>query len=290
LQAILACGAEVVFTDILDDTLCLDPSGLEEVISPRTKAIIATDYARHVCIHDEISRVAQEQGLRVVHDAAHSIGSTYLGQPIGSFSDITIFSFDPVKTFTCIDGGAVVVDDPESLRTLREARLIGMGQPTEVMYQDRRAWTYDVHRVGYRYHMANLHAAIGLAQLRKRPLIQENRRRYCSIYDDAFSSCQLLRPQREPLDGILPFLYYVRVKNQLRDEFRNGLSRKGIDTGVHWQPGHRFSLFSSARRGRLDVTEVAAAEIVSLPLHSVMSDETINRVIDAVISTAEELV
>jgi len=94
---------------------------------------------------------------------------------IGSFSDICMFSFDPVKTLTCIDGGILVVKTQEELARIQEMRLVGMGQPATVMYQNQRAWTYDVKYVGFRYHMANLHAAIGLSQLAKMDVISSTR-------------------------------------------------------------------------------------------------------------------
>ena len=86
---------------------------------------------------------------------------------IGSFSDITMFSFDPVKTVTCIDGGALVVRSQKERDLLHELRLVGMGQKSSIMYKNQRAWTYDVKRLGFRYHLANLHAAIGLTNYRR---------------------------------------------------------------------------------------------------------------------------
>ena len=179
LQAILATGAKPVFCDIDDDSLCIDLEKAEELIGPKSKAIIVMDYACLICDHDRVGNLAGRHSLRVIHDAAHAFGSTYRGRSIGSFSDVCMFSFDPIKTITCIDGAALVVRTEEEAATLCEMRLIGMGQPPSVMYRNQRAWTYDVTRLGYRYHMANLHAKIGLAQLAKIDKIVSTRRHAC---------------------------------------------------------------------------------------------------------------
>lgn len=277
-QAILAVGAQPVFVDIDDDTLCIDTGRIEELVSPRTKVVIAMDYDCVLCDHDRIASIAQKHGLRVLHDGAHSIGSRYRGKPIGSFSDMTMFSFDPVKTMTCIDGGALVVRTEEEMRTLQELRLIGMGQPSSLMYQNQRAWTYDVKRVGFRYHMANLHAAIGVRQLAKLPEISESRRRASRYYNERLGRIAGVRVPKTDFADITPFLYYIRVPNERRDALRAHLKERGIDTGIHWQPGHWFTLLKNCRRGDLSVTDAVGQQILSLPLHSKMTDEALDSV------------
>jgi dTDP-4-amino-4,6-dideoxygalactose transaminase len=206
---------------------------------------------------------------------------------IGSFSDITIFSFDPVKTITCIDGGAVVVQTQEEAEQLREMRLIGMGQSSNVMYANARAWTYDVKRLGYRYHLANLHAALGLAQIVRMKEISRSRQEACREYNRRLRDVRgLIVPDTEFHD-VTPFLYFVRVAGGRREAFRNHLAERGVDTGIHWQPGHWFSLFKQFPRGDLSVTDRVGREIVSLPLHSLMPSDTVAAVCDAVHSFFE---
>lgn len=272
-QAIIATGAEPVFCDIDDETLCINLSKAEELISNRTKAIIVMDYDCMLCDHDQIRILAEKYRLRVIHDAAHAFGSKYKGQTIGGFSDICIFSFDPVKTITCIDGGAIVVKTKQELEVLHEMRLIGMGQPASLMYQNRRAWTYDVKRLGFRYHMANLHAAIGLAQLKKMHRISEKRRALCRQYNEMLSVVTDVRIPRTDFSDVTPFLYYIRVPENTRDDLRTFLSSAGIDTGIHWQPGHWFSFLKDYRHGDLSVTDRVGKEILSLPMNSKMSME-----------------
>ena len=287
-QAILATGAEPVFCDIEDDSLCIDLEKAEELVGEKTKAIIVMDYGCVLCDHIRVAKFVEEHGVRVVHDAAHAFGSRYDGEMVGSFSDICAFSFDPVKTLTCIDGGALVVRAHQELEQVQEMRLIGMGQASSVMYRNRRAWTYDVRKIGFRYHLANLHAAIGLAQLRKIDEISESRRAACKYYNENLSRLPGLVVPKTDFEGITPFLYYIRVPQAKRDALQTYLDERGIDTGIHWQPGHRFTLLRNCRRGGLSITERVGKEILSLPLHSMMPTDTLDRVIEGVATFFED--
>ena len=281
-QAILATGAQPVFCDIEEDSLCIDLEKAGELVSLRTKAIIVMDYDCILCDHDRVAAFAQAHGLRVLHDAAHAFGSRYKGRAVGSFSDVTMFSFDPVKTITCIDGGALVVRTEAERQQLHEMRLLGMSQSTKVMYTNARAWTYDVQTIGFRYHMANPHAAFGLAQLAKMDRIAASRRSASRYYNKNLSGLPgVVVPKTDFID-ITPFLYYIRVPAAKREPFRVFLNDRAIDTGIHWQPGHWFTLLKDCRRGDLSVTERVGQEIVSLPLHSMMTSETLDRVIQGV--------
>jgi dTDP-4-amino-4,6-dideoxygalactose transaminase len=281
-QAILATGAEPVFCDIEEDSLCIDLDKAELLVSARTRAIIVMDYDCLLCDHDRVAEFARAHNLRVLHDASHSFGSKSKGHKIGSFSDVTTFSFDPVKTITCIDGGALVVRTEEELARVHEMRLIGMGQPASVMYTDSRAWTYDMRTIGFRYHMANLHAAIGLEQLAKIDIISESRNSACRYYNERLSNLPEVTVPKTDFHDITPFLYYIRVPGHKRDALRAYLDERGVDTGIHWQPGHWFTLLKNYRRGDLSVTDRMGHEVLSLPLHSKMKTETLDRVISSV--------
>ncbi len=282
-QAILACGAEPVFCDVDDRTLCIDLDAAEKLITPATKAIIVMDYDCILCDHDRVASIAKKYNVRVIHDAAHVFGSRYNGKMVGSFSDICMFSFDPVKTITTIDGGALVLRTQAELEHVQEMRFIGMKQRPSVNYQNQRAWTYDVTRIGYRYHLANLHAAIGLAQLSRFTEIAKTRRAACRTYNDRLAEIpEVVVPKSTFDDDIVPFLYYIRVPANLREPLRDHMRSRGVDTGIHWQPGHWFSLLSDCRRGDLSVTDRVGGEILSLPLHSNMAPETLDTVIGSV--------
>ena len=281
-QAILAVGAKPVMCDVCEDTLCIDVTKAEALVGPRTKAVIAMDYDCFLADHDAVARFAERHGLRVIHDAAHSLGSFFKGRMVGSFSDICMFSFDPVKTITTIDGGALVVKTQAEVEALHEMRLIGMAQPAEVMYGNQRAWTYDVKQLGFRYHMSNLHAAIGLSQLVKMPEITATRQAACKLYNELLGPILEVQTPASTFEDVTPFLYYIRVPAAQRQPLRDHLKAVGIDTGIHWRPGHWFSLLKDVRRGDLSVTDRIGHEILSLPLHSKMEPETVQQVVDGV--------
>jgi dTDP-4-amino-4,6-dideoxygalactose transaminase len=281
-QAILATGAEPVFCDIDDKTLCIDLGRAEELVGPRTKAIIVMDYFCFLGDHKRADAFAKKHNIRVIHDAAHSFGAKYQGRMIGSFSDITMFSFDPVKSVTCIDGGALVLRTREELEMIHELRLIGMTQPSTLLYQNQRAYTYDVRRVGFRYHMANLHAAIGLAQIGKIQRIAETRQAACRYYSQRLSGIPELRLPETDFTDVIPFLYHIRLPATKREALRAHLKERGVDTGIHWPPGHWFTLLKNCRKGDLSVTDRVGKEILSLPLHSCMARSDMDAVIESV--------
>lgn len=281
-QAIKACRADPVFVDIEEDTLCIDVSKIEELISKNTKCIIAMDYGVFTCDHDSLVELSNNTGIPVLHDAAHSFGSTYRGRPIGNQHQFTIFSFDPVKTVTCVDGGAIIVKGADAVRRLQAKRLIGMTQPVDQMYANSRAWTYDVEELGYRYHMANLHAAVGVSQLKKIDVIRASRQETCRRYNEGLKDFDWLVVPNTNFTDVTPFLYFVRVLNGMRAEFREYMRKNGVDTGIHWQPGHRFTYFKNCRRGSMDVTDRIAEEIVTLPLHSKITRDDVEYIIEII--------
>lgn len=281
-QAIKVVGGEPVFCDIDENNLGIDVEKAEALVGPRTKAIIGMDYAGLACRLDELYHLARSRGLRVIHDAAHSLGSWYKGRMIGSFGDIVVFSFDPVKTITCIDGGALVVNTTEEVAQAHRLRLLGMDQSTSQMYTNNRAWTYDVSTPGFRYHLANLHGAIGVAQLKRIGEFIESRRRACRRYTELLTGVDGIAVPQTDFEDVAPFIYYVRVRYGKREELSASLQRHGIDTGIHWIPGHHFTFFKSCRHGDLSVTERIGMEILTLPLHSYMDLQVVERVAGAI--------
>jgi len=280
LQSILSVGGKIVFADI-DKSLCLDSTKLEPLITNRTKAIIVCDYGMRLADHDKINFIAKKHNLRVLHDAAHSFGSMFKTKKIGSFSDITMFSFDPVKTITSIDGGAIIVNSIKERDLAHKIRLMGMGQPSSVMYKNKRAWTYDVEVHGYRYHLANLHAAIGVSQIKDFSKIKRTRINTVKYYNNNIKDNPLLE---KPIlnKGIVPFIYYLRIKNNLREKFMEYLNKNKIDTGIHWQPGNKFKLFKKIKNDHLVETNSVAKEIVTIPLHSNMKAQDQKKIVKTI--------
>lgn len=281
-QAINWVGADVVFCDCDEDTLELDLTKAATLVSPKTKAMIVMDYDCIMSDHDAINEFAIKYGIRIIHDAAHSFGSSYNGRKIGSFSDICVFSHDPVKTVTCLDGGSIVVKSQEELKRIHELRLLGMQQPASVMYQNKRAWTFDVSSIGFRYHMLNLHAAVGLSQISKLEVIMTSRQEASREYNKELGKIPGVRIPKTDFIDVNPFLYYIRVDKAHRDSLRKYLLEEGVDTGIHWIPGHRFTMWENCKSSDLSVTNLVADEIISLPLHSKMDMVTVREVCKAI--------
>ena len=281
-QAILWCGATPVFCDIDERTLGLDPTHVVDLISPRTRAIMPLHFAGRVGDLDAIYSIANQRHVRVVEDATHALGSSHHDRPIGSFGDITCFSFDPVKIITCLDGGAVVCRRDEDVSILHRLRLLGVDKDTAERYKNRRAWDYDVTSVGFRAHMTNIHAAIGLSQLARLSEFIENRQRDCRTYDEAFANLEHIRVIETDWDRAGPFIYSLRIAHGNRECFIAHLGTQGIATGIHFLPCHQMSLCRDLPRGPMNVTERVSSEIVTLPLWSNMPREVHERVIDAV--------
>ena len=283
-QAITATGADVVFCDIDEDTLAVDPDSVRSLVGDRTKAIMAVHYAGIPCRIDEIHAIARDHGLRVIEDAAHAFGSRSNGRPIGTFGDLVCFSFGPVKIITSLEGGALVTSDPDDMQRLRELRLLGV-DTDRALRSNTRMWDYDVVRQGFRYHMGSMQASIGLAQLELAETFIENRRAYCRYYSERFAEVAEITTPATDFSDLAMFIYFVRVPDSdTRSRLVAHLAERGIHTGIHFQGAHDFSFYRDRARGDLSVTERAVEQQLTLPLHSFMEEETLDRVVDSVVS------
>ncbi len=288
-QAILWCGATPVFCDIDETTLALDPALVADLISSRTRAIMPLHFSGIVGDLDAVYALARAHRIRVVEDATHALGSSHGHRKIGSFGDIACFSFDPVKIITCLDGGAVTCRRDEDISLLHRLRLLGVDKDTAERYRNRRAWDYDVTGPGFRAHMTNINAAIGLSQLRRLDEFVQRRRRDCRAYDAAFADLDWLitpHPPSGDWDDVGPFIYTVRLIDgpTARDSFIRHLQERGIAAGIHFLPVHQMTYCRDFPRGSLEVTERIAGQIVTLPLWSNMPQHVRDQVIDAAIS------
>lgn len=282
-QAISRTGADIVFCDVEPAHLSIDPAKVLELITPRTKAILAVDYAGFPCQLDELMNIAREHDLRVIEDAAHAFGSRIDGRPVGSFGDITCFSFGPVKTITTLEGGAVITRDPSDVQALHELRHLGIDSDTDARYRNQRNWEFDVVRQGYRCHLGSVPSAIGLAQLAMVDTFIANRQSYCRYYDELLKDVEGLRLFRTDWNDVAPYIYVVRlVDPRHRTGLIAHLKAAGIASGIHFLGAHEFTFYKGNRRGDLSVTDAATAQVLTLPLHPFMTTETLERVAHAV--------
>ncbi len=277
-QAITATGAEPVFCDILEDGLGIDPGKAAELVSERTKAVMPLHFAGIPCRIEEIEALAARHGLRVIEDATHAFGTERDDRRIGAQGDLVCFSFDPVKVITSIDGGAIIVPDEGTAQKVRHLRLLGIDRDTEARYRNQRAWEYDVVSSGFRYHLTNINASIGLSQLARVNEFIVSRRESCRRYGSLLSDLDEVIAPTTDFDGVSPFIYAIRVPASKRTDLIAFLRDRGIATGIHFLPAHRFAFYRDRRRGDLSVTEKVADEILTLPLHSNMPTAMVDRI------------
>lgn len=282
IQAITANRAIPVFCDVEGSTLNVDVADVKRRITCHTRAIIPVHYCGNACDMDSILHLAHEYGIRVVEDAAHAFGSSWRGRLVGSFGDITCFSFDPIKNITCGEGGAIVLADEGIAGRLRLKRMVGLDIDGWQRNCTSDFLGYAVREQGYRYHMSNLNAAIGLAQLEKLNHFRNRKQAIVQRYNDAFSSIESITLIEWNLKETFPFVYVVRVCADLRDSLRRFLRGRGVGTGIHYIPNHLQPYFAKYALP-LPRTEQLAREILTLPLYSDMSEDDVERVTDAVL-------
>jgi len=283
-QAIKMADANVVMCDIRQDNLGIDCVKAEALITDKTKVIIPLHFAGIPCDLSGVYKLAEKYNVRVVEDATHAFGTTIEDKKVGSFGDITCFSFDPVKIITSIDGGCVVVNSNDELELIHKLRLLGVDKDTTERYKNKRAWDYDVITKGYRYHLNNIMASIGNSQLQKVQEFINSRREVCSQYSNVFEKIENIKIPESDFSNVSPFIYYIRVLDGSREALISYLKKQNIDVGVHFIPVHKHTYFESSKKGDMSVTEQVAQQIVTLPLHSFMKKSFVDRVIDGVYS------
>ncbi len=186
-QAVVMAGATPVFCDVDPGTFNLDVRDAASRITPRTKAILPVHYGGTACDMDAVHRLAAEAHLHVVEDAAHAYGSMYKGRMIGTLSELTCFSFDPIKNITCGEGGAVVTSDQSLAEKVAARRVLGIVRDATPRPDAVHLWSYTVAEPGFRYHMGNLNAAIGLEQMKRFDAFRKRRRAIAGRYDEALA-------------------------------------------------------------------------------------------------------
>ena len=276
-QAISATGAVPVACDIDQSTLTLSWRDAEKRITSRTKAIMPVHYAGGVGDLENIYRIACQNGLRVVEDAAHAFGSRYNEKKVGGFGDIACFSFDGIKNITSGEGGCIVTADPEILQRIRDARLLGVAKDTHRRYSGQRSWEFDVESQGWRYHMSNIMAAIGIEQLGRFDELAAKRTHLARCYDKEFSTIDKVNYISQNYDEIVPHIYpIILAGDKNRAQLRQRLEEVGVETGIHYFPNHKHS-FYKGDTNYLDLltTDDIYPRILTLPLHPDLTESDI---------------
>ncbi|BAZ91353.1 aminotransferase class I/II-fold pyridoxal phosphate-dependent enzyme [Cylindrospermopsis raciborskii CHAB3438] len=280
-QSITATGATPVPCDVDPETLTLDWRDAEKRITPRTKAVMPVHYSGGVGKLDEIYDFAKSCRLRVIEDAAHAFGTKYRGQLVGSFGDVTCFSFDGIKNITSGEGGCIVSNDEEVMSRVRDARLLGVEKDTERRFEGQRSWDFNVTAQGWRYHMSDIMAAIGRVQLQRFTELAKKRQSLARLYDRKLNALSSVRPLVHNYEEVVPHIYPIRLASESsRVSLRQDLLNFGIQTGLHYQPNHYLSLFSPSPNYELPVTDKVYPTLMTLPLHPDLSKEQIDLICD----------
>ena len=279
-QAITALGAKPVFCDVVPSDLNMDIDKIEELISDSTRAIIPVHFLGNPCNLEEILKIGSDNNLTIIEDAAHAFGSSYRGKKIGSFGDITCFSFDPIKNITCGEGGAVSLSNSELATIIRRKRNLGIDRDTWYRQSKNLDWYYEVSSQGYRYHMSNVNAAIGIAQFRKMEEFYAKKMVLLNRYNEAFQSIDGICVLDWDTDSVFPFAYVMRVLNNRRNDLMNYLKLNGIDSGINYIPNHLQPFFNNDIS--LPVTEKLFEEIITIPFFVDMTERDQDIVIEKI--------
>ena len=267
-QAISATGATPIACEVNADTLFIDTDDAKKRITNKTKAIMPVHYASSSKGMDEVYVLAKEYGLRVVEDAAQGFGCERSEKTIGSNGDIICFSFDGIKNITCGEGGAILSKDKNFIEIVRDTRLLGVQKDSEKRHAGLRSWEFDVNHQGFRYHMSNIMASIGIAQIDRIGDFRLSRQKIAQRYLSAFKEFDSIKPLELEFCDLIPHIFVVKADN--RDELRNYLSSFEIESGLHWKPNHLLTKYTGS--DCLEVTENLYKEIITLPCHHDLSE------------------
>lgn len=279
-HAVLYNNARPVFADVQPDTLTLDPDDVLGKITPRTRAIIAVDYAGHPADMQALMDIAHTHNLIVIEDAAHAAGASYRARPVGCIADLTCFSFHAVKNIAAGDGGMVTTFNRFWKERIERLRWLGIDKSTHERSTAGYAWEYDVTELGFKCHMNDLAAALALVQLDRLEETNARRREIATLYTHNLDDLDWLHLPVE-LPGVCSSWHLYPVRLDRRDDLADFLKVLGISTGVHYKPSHLYELYAPYR-ARLPVTEREWTRLLSLPIHPDMSDADVYRVIEGI--------
>ena len=282
-------GATPVFADVDEGALLLDLAQFEARITPRTKAVIAVDYAGHPCDYDALRLITDRHGVALVADACHALGGAYRGRSVGSLADLSVFSLHAVKNVTTGEGGVVTTDDADAARRMRAFRNHGITSD-HVARAERDTWFYEVSDLGYNYRLTDIQCALGISQLRKLGGWIARRQAIAQRYTEAFASLERVEPQTVSADvSHARHLFVIRLDTSGlsvgRARIFEALRAEGVGANVHYIPVHLHPYYQERFRtaeGLCPVAESAYERILSLPIFADMTDGDADQVIEAV--------
>tara|TARA_B100000073_G_scaffold328448_1_gene315006 strand:+ start:296 stop:1411 length:1116 start_codon:yes stop_codon:yes gene_type:complete len=277
-QAILNNNCIPLLLDSSDsNSPYISPETLSECIKEnKIDAFIALDYASNFCPLEEYYSICNKHGVKLIYDAAHSFGS--INEKRLNFCDAAMFSFDPIKTFTCIDGGLIYFKDTNLVSKTKPKRFIGMQQNESKLKENKRTWDYDCSQEGWRYHLSNIHAAVGISQINRIEEIR-NKRSIAMKY-----MRKLILDAKLPLNFVkwdkvmIPFMNVALINSGDKIDLQKHLDKENIQSGTHWKPGHLFTKFKPYKYKSCKNAEDFYKKAISLPLFTDLEQKDIKKV------------
>lgn len=290
-NCVLYCGGTPVFADVDPKTYNIDPEDIRRKITDKTKAIIAVHLAGQPCDMDAIHSIAREHGLIVIEDGAHALGSVYKGKKVGSMSDMTTFSFHPVKPITTGEGGMIVTDNEDFYKKMVLFRSHGITRDDSMMTRNDGPWFYQQFDLGYNYRITDIQCALGCSQMKKLDRFLARRKEIVARYNEAFADCDnIITPYQLSDTESGWHLYIVQVKNCDRRKVFENMREKGIGVNVHYIPVYMHPYYQEHGYENVHCAnaEEIYSHIISLPLYPGLTSEQQDYVIDTLKSLCEE--
>ena len=285
-NCVLYCGGTPVFADINPETYNISSVDIERKITSKTKAIIAVHFTGQPCEMDQIHEIADKHNLIVIEDGAHALGAVYKGKRVGTLSDMTTFSFHPVKHITTGEGGMILTENPKLYERLKLFRTHGITREENLLTKNDGPWYYEQRDLGFNYRITDIQCALGTSQMDRLPGFLEKRKKIAEQYNEAFAgNNQIQLPyQKEGCDNAW-HLYVIRVKNGNRKEVFEKLRAAGIGVNVHYIPVYQHPYYRS--HGYAQVVcpnaEEYYKECISLPMYPDLKEEEQEYVIKKVL-------
>ena len=279
-------GAKIVFADVLPDTATIDPNAVQAAITKKTKAIVAVDYAGHPAEMYELREIADKYGIYLIEDAAHSLGSRYRGEMVGSLADLTTFSFFPTKNMTTGEGGAVSSKSSDLLDRARKFSRQGLVR-NELEFQllNDGPWHQEVHHFGLNYRLPDVLCALGISQLAR---VEEFKAARRSIFNNYFSKLSkldwiMLPTEREYVDTNW-HLFPIQVPSEIRKKLFEDFRSNDVGVQVNYIPAYRHPVFKTYRDSydKFPNSENFYASEISLPMHPGLTEHELNHVVSVI--------
>ena len=286
-NAVLYLGGTPIFADIRPDTLNVDSAEIEARITPKTRAILPVDFAGQPCDLDALGHLAHARGLTMIEDAAHALGASHKGRPVGAIADLTTFSFHPAKLITTGEGGMVTTNRDDLAARVRRFRNHGL--ETDFRERSERGAPYSLMvDLGYNYRLSDLQCALGVSQLSKLEPLLKRRAAIAERYAGALGGMELVKipavlPDCRHAWHIFPILLEIQRLSAPRDTVLAALRAEGIGATVHYVPAYWHPYYEALgyRRGLCPRAEAAYERLLTLPLFPGMTDADVNDVLAA---------